>query len=120
MDCRTGGSRLAREPMNWTLVLVGFSLAVLMGAGVAALLAQLRPAWSMRKRGLVAASMLPGVTLFATLLGLLWIWSLDDPGGGNMRDLAAGAIATVGLGFTLLGFFGGLLGALLAQHRRLR
>ena len=106
--------------MNWTIALIGFSLAVLMGAGVAALLAQMRPEWSVRRRGLVAASVLPAVTLVATLLGLIWIWSLDDPGGGNMRDLAASLIATVGLGATLLAFFGGLIGALLAQHRRLR
>jgi len=106
--------------VNWTLILIGFSLAVLMGAGVAALLAQMRPEWTQRKRGLVAASFLPGVTLVATMLALIWIWSLDDPGGGNMRDVAASMIATVGLGFSLLGFFGGLLGALLAQHRRTR
>lgn len=106
--------------MNWTMVLIGFSLAVLMGAGVAALLAQMRPQWSARRRGLVAASFLPGVTLVATLLGLVWIRSLEDPGGGNVRDLAASLIATVGLGFTLLAFFGGLIGALLAQHKRLR
>jgi hypothetical protein len=106
--------------MNWTMVLIGFSLAVLMGAGVAALLAQVRPGWSARRRGLVAASFLPGVTLGATLLGLAWIWTLEDPGGGNMRDLAASLIATAGLGFTFLAFFGGLIGALLAQHKRLR
>ena len=106
--------------MNWTIVLIGFSLAVLMGAGVAALLAQMGPEWSSRRRGLVAASALPAVTLVATLLGLIWIWSLHDPGGGNMRDLAASLIAAVGLGATILAFFGGLVGALLAQHRRLR
>jgi hypothetical protein len=104
--------------MYWTLALVGFSLAVLMGAGLAALLAQLRPQWPPRRRGLVAACFLPSVTLVATLLGLAWIWNRDDPGGGDVRDLAAAAIAMVGLGFTLLGFLGGLLGALLAQHRR--
>jgi ABC-type sugar transport system permease subunit len=106
--------------MNWTMILIGFSLAVLMGAGLAALLAQMRPEWSLRRRGLVAASFLPAVTLVATFLGLVWIWTLEDPGGGNMRDLAAGLIATVGLGAALLAFFGGLIGALLAQHRRLR
>ncbi|MGE5563899.1 MAG: hypothetical protein ACM3ZV_11440 [Bacillota bacterium] len=106
--------------MTWTLVLIGFSLAVLMGAGVAALLAQMRPQWTQRQRALVAASILPSVTVVATLLGLLWIWSLEDAGGGDMRDLAASALATVGLGFTLMSFLGGLMGALLAQHRRLR
>ena len=104
--------------MNWTMALIGLSLAVLMGAGLAALLAQLRPQWSPRRRGLVAASVLPAVTLVATFLGLAWIWTLDDPGGGDMRDLAAGLIATVGLGFTLLAFLGGMIGALLSQHRR--
>jgi len=104
--------------MNWTMALIGLSLAVLMGAGLAALLAQLRPEWSARRRGLVAASVLPAVTLAATFLGLAWIWTLDDPGGGDMRDLAAGLIATVGLGFTLLAFLGGMIGALLSQHRR--
>jgi hypothetical protein len=106
--------------MNWTMILIGFSLAVLMGAGLASLFAQLKPSWSTRRRGLVAASVLPGVTLVTTFLGLLWIWNLDNPGGGNVRDLAAAAIATVGLGFALLAFFGGLVGALLAQRRRLR
>lgn len=106
--------------MNWTFVLIGFSLAVIIGAGLAALLGQLRPEWSVRRRGLVAASVLPGVTLTATLIALLWIWSRDDPGGANMRDLAARLVATVGLGFSLLGFLGGLIGALLAQHRRMR
>ena len=106
--------------MNWTILLIGFSLAVLMGAGLASLLAQMRPEWSARRRGLVAASVLPCVTLVATILALLWIWTLEEPGSGNMRDLAAGMIAPVGLGFTLLGFFGGLIGALLAQHRSAR
>ena len=105
--------------MNWTIILIGFSLAVLMGAGLASLLVQLKPDWSARRRGLTSASVLPVITLVATLLGLLWIWSLDDPGGGDMRDLAAAAVATVGLGFALIGFIGGLLGALLSQRRRL-
>ena len=106
--------------MNWTIVLIGFSLAVLMGAGVVALLAQMRPEWSPRRRGLIAASVLPCVTIVASLLGLAWIWSLPDAGGGDMRDLAASAVATVGLGFALLAFVSGLIGAALAQHRRAR
>ena len=105
--------------MNWTMILIGFSLAVLMGAGLTSLLRQLKPEWAPRARALAAASFLPAVTVLATLLGLLWIRTLDDPGGGDARDLASAAVATVGLGFTLLGFLGGLLGALLAQHRRL-
>lgn len=106
--------------MNWTLVLIGFSLAVIMGAGISALLTQMRPQWSRRKRGFIAASALPSVTVVATLLALLWIKTLPDAGGGDMRDLAMSMVATVGLGFTLLGFFGGLIGAGLAQHRRTR
>jgi hypothetical protein len=106
--------------MNWTLVLIGFALAVFMGGGIAALLVQMRPHWSALRRGLVAASVLPAVTLMATLSGFAWVLSLDHPGGGGMRDLAAKAVAVLGLGFTLLAFFGGLIGATLAQHRKLR
>lgn len=104
--------------MNWTMVLIGFSLAVLMGGGAAALLAQNRPGWTHRRRVLVAASLLPAVTLLATAIALLWISNLPEPGGGNMRDLAARAVAVVGLGFSVLAFLGGLIGASLAQRRR--
>jgi hypothetical protein len=106
--------------MNSTLILIGFALAVLMGAGVASLLVQLRPQWSPRRRALAAASPLAGVTLLATLLVLLLIALRDHPGGGDVRDLALRVIAVVGFGFALLAFAGGLIGALLAQHRRLR
>lgn len=106
--------------MDWTLLLIGFALAVFVGAGLAALLVQMRPQWTPLRRGLVAASALPAVTLAATALGFTWAMTLDHPGGGDMRDLAARAIAALGLGFALLAFFGGLVGATLAQHRRLR
>ena len=106
--------------MNMTMILIGFSLAVLMGAGLSSLLAQMKPDWTRRRRGFTAASVLPAVTVVATLLGLLWIRSLDDPGGGNMRDLASSALATIGLGFTVLAFIGGLIGVAVAQHRRTR
>lgn len=102
------------------MILIGFSLAVLMGAGLSSLLAQIRPAWSLRRSGLVAASLLPAVTVVATLLGLLWISSLEDPGGGNMRDLALRAVAVIGVGFAMLAFIGGLLGAAVSQRRRAR
>ena len=106
--------------MDWTILLIGFSLAVLMGAGLSALLAQTKPEWSRKRRGFVAALVLPSVTVLVTLLGLVWIWSLEDPGGGNMRDLAASALATLGLGFTVLAFIGGLIGAGVAQRRQSR
>jgi hypothetical protein len=106
--------------MDWTMILIGFSLAVLMGAGLSSLLAQMKPEWSPRRRGFVAALVLPGVTIITTLLGLLWIWSLEDPGGGNMHDLAAAALATLGLGFAVVAFVGGLVGAGVAQRRRVR
>lgn len=106
--------------MNWTMILIGFSLAVLMGAGLSSLLVQLRPAWSSRRRSLAAASLLPLVTVLATTLGLLWTSSLEEPSGSNIRDLASKAVATVGVGFAVLGFIGGLLGAALAQRRRAR
>jgi hypothetical protein len=102
------------------MILIGFSLAVLMGAGLSSLLAQLKADWSRRRRVFTAASVLPGVTVVATLIGMLWIWSLEEPAGGNMHDLAAAALAALGFGFASLAFIGGLIGAALAQHRRAR
>ncbi|MFL6773677.1 MAG: hypothetical protein ACJ8ET_07585 [Sphingomicrobium sp.] len=104
--------------MNWTLVLIGFALSVLMGAGLTALLATLKPGWSDRRRGLTAASFLPAITAVATLLGLLFIKTGVHGQSEHMEDLAIAALATLGGGFVLLAFFGGMVGALLAGRRR--
>jgi hypothetical protein len=103
--------------MNWTLVMIGFSLAVLMGAGVVALLASVRPEWSPRKREMIAASTLPAITAVATVLVLILILAGNYDATGQMRDLATAALLTIGGGFTVLAFVGGLIGALLAGRR---
>jgi multisubunit Na+/H+ antiporter MnhB subunit len=103
--------------MNWTLVLIGFSLAVLMGAGLVALLAAVRPEWTPRKRELIAASALPAITAVATALVLVLILAGNYDATGQMRDLATAALLTIGGGFTVLAFLGGLIGALLAGRR---
>jgi hypothetical protein len=103
--------------MNWTLVMIGFALAVLMGAGLVALLAGIRPQWSARKRQLVAASVLPAITAVATLLALIFILAGNYDATGQMRDLATAALLTLGGGFTLLAFVGSLIGAVLAGRR---
>src|SRR6187397_2682138 len=77
-------SAASPAPMNWTLVMIGFALAVLMGAGRAALLAGIRPQWSARKRGLIAASVLPVITMLATMLALLFILAGNYDATGQM------------------------------------
>jgi predicted permease len=104
--------------MTWTLVLLGFGLTVLMGAGLASLLATLRPEWSARRRLLTASSVLPAITAFATLLGILFVATAEHGESEQMEDLAIAAIVTIGGGFTLLALFGGLIGAVLAARRR--
>ena len=104
--------------MNWTLVLFGFGLAVLMGAGLKSLLVTVKPSWSDRRRVIVAASVLPAVTAMATLLGILFIATADHGQSERMEDLAIAALATIGGGFTLLALVGGLIGAALAGRRR--
>ncbi|HEX6740949.1 MAG TPA: hypothetical protein VF079_04030 [Sphingomicrobium sp.] len=104
--------------MNWTLLLIGFALAVLMGAGLASLLATVKPAWSPRRRRLTAAAILPAVTAAATLLGLLFIAAGEHGQSERMERLAMLALATIGGGFTLLALAGGLIGAFLAGRRR--
>jgi L-lactate permease len=104
--------------MTWTLVLLGFGLAVLMGAGLASLLTTVRPEWSARRRLLTAALVLPAITAVATLLGILFIATAEHGESERMEDLAIAAMATIGGGFTLLAVVGGLMGAALAGRRR--
>ncbi|HVU29779.1 MAG TPA: hypothetical protein VHE36_05200 [Sphingomicrobium sp.] len=104
--------------MNWTLILLGFGLAVLMGAGITSLLATIRPEWSAWRRKLTAASILPLVTAVATLLGIIFISTSEHGEGERMEELAIAAVATIGLGFILLALVGGFIGALIAGRRR--
>ena len=107
--------------MNWTMILIGFSLAVLMGAGLRAFLVTLRPEWSARKRVVVASSVLPAITLVVSGL-VLMILELNRPSdvGGGMHDLALRVVMMIGGLFTVTAFVGGLIGAILSQARRRR
>jgi hypothetical protein len=104
--------------MHLTFVLIEFALAVFMGAGIVSLVAMLRPRWSARRRQLTAASVLPGITVVATSLGVLFISTAEHGQGETMEYLAIAALATFGGGATLLAFVGGLIGATLAGRRR--
>jgi hypothetical protein len=104
--------------MDWGFAFLGFALAVFMGAALVALLATIRPQWSALRRRLTAASVLPAVTVVATLAGILFISSAEHGQGESMEDLAIAALATIGGSFALLAFVGGLVGANLAGRRR--
>ena len=106
--------------MNWTLVLVGFALSVLMGSALVSLLVTVRPEWSARRRRITAASILPAITGAATLLGIVVIATGRHGESEHMVDLAIAALFTIGGGFTLLAWIGGLIGATLASRRRER
>lgn len=97
--------------------MMGFALSVLMGAGLVALLAAVRPEWSARKRQYSAALVLPVITIVATLLGLLFIVAGNHDSTDQMKDLAISALIAIGGGFTFLSFAGGLVGATLAGRR---
>jgi L-lactate permease len=104
--------------MNWTLVLIGFALAVFMGSALVSLFATIRPEWSARRKRLTAASILPAITAIATLLGILFIATAGRTQDKQMLDLAISALATIGGGFTLLAWISGLIGATLTSRRR--
>ncbi len=97
--------------------MMGFALSVLMGAGLVALLATIRPQWSARRRRYAAALVLPLITVVATLLGLLFIVAGNHDSTDHMKDLAISALIAIGGGFTLVSFGGGLIGATLAGRR---
>ena len=104
--------------MNWTVLLLGFVLAVAVGAVLVALLATLKPAWPKRRRILIAATFLPGVTLVATFALMILIWSAKPAVGGDMHDLALRAVAAYGAIFTATALAGGVAGVMLARMRR--
>lgn len=104
--------------MNWTFVLIGFAMAVFIGSALVSLLATIRPEWSPRRRRLTAASILPAITLVATLLGMLFIKTTKHGESEQIEDLAIVALMTIGGGFTLLAWIGGLIGATLTGRRR--
>jgi len=104
--------------MNWGFLLIGFATAVFMGSAFFSLLATIRPEWSARRRRLTAASILPAITLIATLLGILFIVMSNHGESEHIEDLAIAALVTIGGGFTLLAWIGGLVGATLTSRRR--
>ena len=104
--------------MNTTFFLFGFATAVLMGAALVSLLTTVKPEWSIRRRQLIAALILPAITVVATLLGILVVATSEHGQSEQTERLAIAAIATIGGGFVLLAFVGGLVGALLAGRRR--
>ncbi|MFL6732497.1 MAG: hypothetical protein ACJ8EP_09145 [Sphingomicrobium sp.] len=103
--------------MNWTFVLIGFALAVFMGSALVSLLATIRPQWSRRRKRIVAASILRAITILAALIGILVISTFDHGESEHIEDLAIAAVATIGGGFSLLAWVGGLLGATLTSRR---
>ena len=66
----------------------------------------------------MAGAALPAVTLIATAIGILVVSNADHGQGERMEDLAVAALMTIGGGFALLAWVGGLLGATLASRRR--
>ena len=93
-------------------------MTMIMGLAFSALLIQMRPQWSPRKRMLVAASWLPAVVILLTLVGMVVV-HLSGPGvHEGMRDLAFKATATLGAVFAVIGFAGSLVGAALANRKR--
>ena len=106
--------------MNWTFLLIAFSLAVFMGASLARFLARSRPEWSARRRLLTSASVLPAFTVVMTIAGLGFVLVSGPAPGENMQDLALIATAVVGAFVALLALAGGLVGAGLAQRKRHR
>ena len=104
--------------MNWSFALIGLALAVFMGAALVSFLATIRPQWTALRRRLTAASVLPAVTVLATLAAIVFVSTAEHGQGQTMEDLAIVALATIGGGFALLALAGGLIGAGLAGRRR--
>ena len=104
--------------MDWTFVLIGFAMAVFMGSALVSLFKTIRPEWRERRKRLTAASILPAITAVATLIGMLIVATSNHDQDRQMVDLALATLASIGGGFTLLAWIGGLVGATLTSRRR--
>ena len=103
--------------VNWSFLLVSFCLALMSGAIAVVTLARIRPGWSGRRLRILAALVLPAITLFATGAALLFVALSGSGEGADMKDLALRAIAVIGGAFAILAFVGGIIGASLLQRR---
>jgi MFS family permease len=106
--------------MDWTFVLIGFAISVFMGSALVSLLFTIRPEWSERRKRLTAASILPAITIVATLFGILFVSTSNHGQSQQLEDLAINALVWIGGGFTLLAWIGGLVGATLTSRRKQR
>jgi hypothetical protein len=101
--------------MIWIYATAGLLIAATMGAALAALLTSLRPGWSLARRRLVAASVLPAIVLVIALAVAMFGYSTSDP---MMRSAIFTVILAWGAGFALLAFIGGYLGSLSSVRAR--
>ena len=104
--------------MNWSAFIIAFGVAVIVGAFLEPRIAEARPNWSVRRRRLAAASLLPALILCVTILGLLWVLLAAPGAGENMQDLALVVTGAAGLLFAVLTLAAGCLGATVAGKRR--
>jgi hypothetical protein len=104
--------------MNWLVLILAFSVAVLMGAFLANLLERTRPRWTARRQLWAAASALPIFILLATLIGLAWILVSGPGAGENMQDLALVVTGAIGVLFAGVALVGGLVGGSFAQRSK--
>ena len=108
--------------MNWSFILIGFCLAVVVGASAVSILARIRPQWSGRRRLFTASVILPAVTILATAATIVAIVATGAGAdqGETMQDLVVATIVRFGALFTLLALAGSLVGAWLRQLRMRR
>ena len=104
--------------MNWSAFIIAFGVAVIVGAFLEPRIADARPSWSVQRRRLAAASLLPALILSVTILGLLWVLLAGPGAGENMQDLALFVTGAIGLLFAVLTLAAGFLGASVAGRRR--
>lgn len=101
--------------MLWALFAAGFFLAATMGAALASLFTTIRPEWRRKRRLLTAASVLPGITLVAGLALAVFVYATGE---AMMRSALFIVILAWAAGFAILGFVGGILGALTSFRAR--
>ena len=104
--------------MSWSAFIIAFGVAVMVAAFLEPRIADARPGWTVRRRRLAAASVLPLLLLLLTAIALLAVFLIGPGDGENMQTLALVVTGAAGLLFAALTLAAGILGASMAGKRR--
>lgn len=102
--------------MNWLAFVLVAVFGFIIAAAIDGMLVRRRDRWSQPRRVVTAALVAPVLILLASGAGIMLAASQAAQPGGDMADLAAAALLTIGLAGAVTSFAAGVAGAILTDR----